>query len=237
MADTRLSNESRRAIPWLLWTVWKNRDAIILAGTRDSLVRPVQLAVGEAKLWEELNRSSSSPTLRPSALVLARRWYPPLQAQVKCNIHVNWHNNKLHCGGSWIIRHYQGRVSHHAREAFTSSTERLTVELRVLIWVLQSLRDLHIQELTIGSDLCDPVDEIKRPADWPRYRWILQKVLGLTAAFPMVCFEIVSTASNHVARDIAKSVLRNCLFQSYLALGGPSWLLDCIRQESSFEAI
>lgn len=54
MADTRLSNESRRAIPWLLWTVWKNRDAIILAGTRDSLVKQVQLAVGKLNFGRSL---------------------------------------------------------------------------------------------------------------------------------------------------------------------------------------
>ena len=38
----------------------------------------------------------------------------------------------------------------------------------------------------------------------------------------LVGFEIESTTSNFLAREIARSVLRNGLFQSYLAFGGPS---------------
>lgn len=83
--------------------------------------------------------------------------------------------------------------------------------------MLQSLRDLQFQEVVIGSDLGDLVEAIKRPADWPRYRWLLKQVLELTTAFPIVCFEIESKTSNHVAREIAKSVLRNGLFR-YLSL-------------------
>ncbi|KAF2555380.1 hypothetical protein F2Q68_00015002 [Brassica cretica] len=202
--------DSRRAIPWLLWAVWKNMNAVIFASTQESL--------GSC----------------PSALVRARRWSPPLKSQVKCNIHANWRNDKLHCGGSWITRDHQGRVGRHAREAFTSSPDKLTAELRVLIWILQSMQDLQVQEVVIGSDHCDLVEAIKRPNDWPRYRWLLHQVTALTREFPLVCFEIESSASNHVAREIAKSVMRNSMFQSYLALGGPSWLHDRIRQESAF---
>ncbi|KAF2532939.1 hypothetical protein F2Q70_00031670 [Brassica cretica] len=222
MADESVSSESRRAIPWLLWAIWKNMNAIIFANTRDSVRRQVLFAMEEAKLWKGLNRARNSPLNCPSALVLARSWSPPLQSQVKCNIHANWRNNKLHYGGSWITRDYQGRVNHHAREAFTSSPDRLTVEPRVLLWALQSLRALHVQEVVIGSDLSELVEAIKRPADWPKYRWLLQQVVKLIGAFPMVGFEIESATSNFLAREIARSVLRNGLFQSYLALGGPS---------------
>lgn len=234
MNDVTIGCESRRVVPWLLWTIWKNRNSIIYANTRDSVERLVQQIMEEAKLWEELNRKQSPPISCQMSSGLDRRWTPPPQSQVKCNIHANWRNDKLHCGGSWIMRDHQGNVKHHARDAFTSSPDRLTAELRVLIWVLQSLRDLYVQEVVIGSDFGALVDALKRPLEWPKYRWLVQQVVGLTGAFSMVCFEIETVSSNFVAREIAKSVLRNGLFQSYLALGGPSWLQDRIRRESAF---
>ena len=41
--------DSRRAIPWLLWAVWKNMNAVIFASTQESLGMQVQHAVEEAK--------------------------------------------------------------------------------------------------------------------------------------------------------------------------------------------
>lgn len=91
-----------------------------------------------------------------------------------------------------------------------------------------------MQDVVIRSDFSDLVEAIKQPAEWPKYRWFFHQVLGLTGDFPMVCFEIESALSNYVAREIAQSVLRNGLFQSYMAFGGPSWLQDRIRQQSAF---
>ncbi|CDY31203.1 BnaC03g46880D [Brassica napus] len=46
-----------------------------------------------------------------------------------------------------------------------------------------------------------------------------------------VTFQVESRGSNKVATEIAKSVLRDGQLQSYLALGGPSWLHDLIQTE------
>lgn len=94
-----LSSELKGAIQWLLWAVWENRNNILYANTSDSVRRQVQQAMEEAKLWTELNRKKDASVSSQSSLVLARRWSPPIQSQVKCNIHANWRNYKLHSGG------------------------------------------------------------------------------------------------------------------------------------------
>ncbi|WZZ66938.1 hypothetical protein YC2023_078308 [Brassica napus] len=161
--------------------------------------------------WRKLKYGTSSIVfiaLRFSVLVLARHWSPPMQYQVKCNIHANW-RNKLNCGGgSWITKDHQEKVGDHAHEAVTSYHDRVTAEMRLLIWILQNLKDLHIQEVVIGSDLSELVEAIKGPNDWSRYCWLLHQVAWLTLALPLLCFEIESYALNQVAREISKSVLR-----------------------------
>ncbi|KAL0793224.1 hypothetical protein Bca101_064601 [Brassica carinata] len=64
-----------------------------------------------------------------------------------------------------------------------------------------------------------------------RYLRILQRIEDLCSSFAAVAFESESLSSNRVAREIAKSVLRDGRFQSYLALGGPVWLQQLINKE------
>ncbi|KAG5379614.1 hypothetical protein IGI04_027456 [Brassica rapa subsp. trilocularis] len=55
---------------------------------------------------------------------------------------------------------------------------------------------------------------------------------NLKEEFDSLDFEEEKILTNRIARDIAKSVLRDGRFQSYLALGGPSWLHDRIAGET-----
>ncbi|KAF3517083.1 hypothetical protein DY000_02062049 [Brassica cretica] len=55
--------------------------------------------------------------------------------------------------------------------------------------VVEKLKDLHIQEVMIGSDLCELVEAIKGPNDWSRYCWLLHQVAWLALALPL-CFAL-----------------------------------------------
>lgn len=93
------------------------------------------------------------------------------------------------------------------------------------------MRDLHVEELVIGSDSHETTEAINSPVQWPQYRCLLQTITLTMTNFALVDFESESAKSNHVARDIAKSVLRGARFQSYLSFGGPAWLDDRIRSD------
>lgn len=82
----------------------------------------------------------------------------------------------------------------------------------------------------MGSDSLDLVDAVMNPTKWPRFRGILQQISAYVA------FETESASSNKVVREIAKSVLRDGRFHSYLARGGPAWLHKLIRLESSLSS-
>lgn len=75
------------------------------------------------------------------------------------------------------------------------------------------------------------IDAIKAPQQWPKFRSLLEEIGRLKEGFSAVIFEGEKTTANAIARDLAKSVLRDGRFQSYLALGGPSWLSERIARE------
>ncbi|KAF3532082.1 hypothetical protein DY000_02036862 [Brassica cretica] len=95
------------------------------------------------------------------------------------------------------------------------------------------MKDLAYQDIVIGSDSHDLIDAVMQPLKWPRFRILLQKIKSLCATFSSVAFETESIGSNKIVREIAKSVLRDGRFQSYLALGGPAWLHHLINREAT----
>lgn len=62
---------------------------------------------------------------------------------------------------------------------------------------------------------------------------MLEKIEVLCSLFSSVAFEVEGAHANTIARDIAKSVMKDKRFQSYLALGGPAWLHQRITAEVS----
>ncbi|XP_024011324.1 uncharacterized protein LOC112086588 [Eutrema salsugineum] len=231
MEDTTVAAQMRTQTPWILWAIWKNRNSILFASKQESLNLIVRNAIEDASLWDKLNmKANEEDRNRRCSGPVNSHWQPPLIGLFKCNLNANWRNDKLHSGGSWTLRDHQGTIKYHAREAFTPSACRMVAEFRVLIWAMQSLRDLHISEVTIVSDLHAVVDAISDPSRWPRYRAYTDYIKHLQGFFSVCSFELETIGANRVAREISKSVTRDGRFQSYLAIGGPSWLHHLIHQ-------
>lgn len=116
-------------------------------------------------------------------------WSPPVNGVIRCNVHANWRNAVLHYGAAWIARDSNGQVRFHAREAFTCAASRLVAELRCIIWVLNSVRDLHFEHVCIASDHKDTIAAISSPDHWPRFRYLLGEIKQLCGTFTSVSFE------------------------------------------------
>ncbi|KAF8089146.1 hypothetical protein N665_0516s0005 [Sinapis alba] len=95
-------------------------------------------------------------------------------------------------------------------------------------------KDLLLTELILSFDHHDTIEAVTNPGYWPRYRYLLEQNLQLTrCCFSSVQFEVAKVECNSVARDIVKSLMRDGIFQSYLALGGPAWLHGRLHREAT----
>ncbi|KAF3542164.1 hypothetical protein F2Q69_00022007 [Brassica cretica] len=206
MSEETILLTQRKAISWILWTVWKNRNIILYADTQESITIQVHNAIEEASIWSELNTQQQVPETVHGLNEEAKKWEPPLLGYVKCNIHSNWRNAKLHSGVAYIIRDPSGNVLHHARDALTFSPNIVTSEFRCLVWALQSMENLGYQEIVgfapvVSSDFKDIIEAVKKPNKWPLFRVMLQKISSLCARFRSVAFEAESSSSNQIARN------------------------------------
>ncbi|CAN6896549.1 unnamed protein product, partial [Brassica oleracea] len=76
---------------------------------------------------------------------------------------------------------------------------------------------LGYQEIIIGIVNKEALSALSNMSTWPRYRSLLERIMGLKSCFRTLMFEQELVMSNSIARDIARSVLRDGMFQSYLA--------------------
>lgn len=231
MEDKSKPQNIVRAIPWVMWLIWKNRNAILYAETQDSMVRLLRDMMQEVDQWFFLNNIPSRDTEEGQSILNAARWSPPEHGIIKCNVHANWRNAHLHSGIAWIARDQNGNVVYHARDALVHAPNRMVAELRCIIWTMTSLVDIGATNVIIASDYNEVLEAIKAPLQWPRLRDLSQQVIKLKEKFTMVVMEEEKIATNGIAREIARSVLRDGRFQSYLVLGGPSWLQDRLARE------
>ncbi|KAG7586642.1 Reverse transcriptase zinc-binding domain [Arabidopsis thaliana x Arabidopsis arenosa] len=222
----------RMAIPWIIWGIWKHRNEVLYAGKQGDLNALVVHALEEAEMWNTVSaaqRQSLANTTQP--ISRGTRWTLPPLDMLKCNIHVSWLNDTHMCGGAWIVRNNHGDAVFHAREMFLPSSNRIAAELRGILWMLQSLHDLHLDNIEVWSDCNAAIEAIVDSSNWPRYHSYLDRIHRLLSAFGKVIFKSSSPKANAIARDIATSVTRDGRVQSYLARGGPTWLLSRIEAE------
>lgn len=230
MEDTHKPVQVSRSIPWVCWLIWKNINSILYAETQVSLDKLRGDMAEEVDQWFKLNEVSLTGTME-RCLHHHDSWSPPTTGTIKCNIHGNWSNAHLHSGLSWIARDCSGNVSHHARYAIVQAPNRMVSEFRCVIWAMKSLSDLGVTTAIFASDYREVIEAIKYPLRWPQYRDLLRHVIKFKEKFSLVAFEEEKVSANGIACDIAKSVLRDGRFQSYLAMGDPSWLLDRLARE------
>lgn len=60
LLDTHtMDTYSVKSIPSILWSIWKNQNAILFASSQESPMRIVQLAGEETQLWFEVNKKAT----------------------------------------------------------------------------------------------------------------------------------------------------------------------------------
>ncbi|XP_024006886.1 uncharacterized protein LOC112083394 [Eutrema salsugineum] len=223
----------RHAIPWIIWGIWKNRNAALFAGSHETSARVLQRSKEEANVWTEANKPENSEDMGEAGYrFIEERWQAPPAGRLKCNLNVHWRNARSHCGGAWVVRDHEGNTTFHARDAFLRTPNRITGELKGVIWALQSLRDLRITNVTMALDCKEAYAAITKPAEWPRYRMLTEQINRLGNELNAIVFELESAKSNHIAQEIAKSVIRDGRLQSYLSIGGPAWLYERLRHDA-----
>ncbi|KAH0906146.1 hypothetical protein HID58_037973, partial [Brassica napus] len=212
-----------KSFPWILWNLWKGRNALMFEKTRISASSMVTKALEEAEIWNKVNSNVlACEEVQVQPPTVQNIWTKPPLGSIKCNIGMAWSSLGPFTGASWITRDSCGRPIHHSRRAFCSSAYKRESDLKSLLWAIEAMGSLRVKKVIFEASSFEVRQSLLHPYHYMDLLPLIQRILAL-----LHCFE-----NNSVAQAIAESVVIGARSQSYVGSGGPLWLQQLIQQEA-----
>lgn len=96
--------------------------------------------------------------------------------------------------------------------------------LKSILWSMDSLKSHRLDKIVFGVEAADLVCTINKSRAWPSFYYQAGEVCYKLEAFALWRMENEVRSTNRRAFLIAQSVTNDSRFQSYVAIGFPSWL-------------
>ncbi|KAG7552475.1 Reverse transcriptase zinc-binding domain [Arabidopsis thaliana x Arabidopsis arenosa] len=193
--NSRVPLDLRRTPPWILWSLWKNRNNLFfdgLAFTTLDLLKKIKEDSEEWFLAQELEQfyvvlDRVQPHIKHS------NWRPPKKPWLKCNVASVWNKDKSTCSMAWVLRNSHGNVLLHSRAVFAFEPKEFA-------------------------------GVINRPAAWPSFKPQSESLLLALSFIQSWRVVKEDMKANLGAFLIARSVTRDKRLQSYVVQAYPFWL-------------
>lgn len=232
----RGENENKRAWPWVIWRIWKNRNDFIFSGNRWELEETQRKARLEADEWflaqvveDELGAKETN-----QVMVVEKRWSPPEHDWLMCNIGMDWVKKTNSLGVAWVVRNHRGVVLLHSRRAFSNIGSLEEARWTVVLWAMESMTSLHLEKVVFAGEFKEIFMAVQKPHLFPALSFQVGEINRLLAGMLEFRLHYVVRAENRGASIIAQSVTREGRLHSYVAQGPPRWLFELFVNESRF---
>ena len=222
-----LPHHLRFVSPWILWFLWKNRNALLFEGKGSITTTLVDKAYEAYHEWF----SAQTHMQNDEKHLKITKWCPPLPGELKCNIGFAWSKQHHFSGASWVVRDSQGKVLLHSRRSFNEVHSPYSAKIRSWEWALESMTHHHFDRVIFASSTHEIIQALHKPHEWPLLLGDISELLSFTKDKPhwFLCME--PFCCNRGANAIATSVITGCRFQSYVARGYPSWMTNVFTAE------
>ncbi|XP_018487613.1 uncharacterized protein LOC108858142 [Raphanus sativus] len=202
--DNRVPKSLSCSFPWILWMIWKNKNAFMFEGKEYEAEETVAKCFEDSKRWTEaLEREECD---KRNKVIGANR------------------DNKVNGDGETML---------HSRRAFNGVESLVEARRLGMIWTIESMTHHRLQNVTFEVEAYELVGVVNRPKAWPAFRAYgleIRNVLSMIAGWE-ICS--VKREANKAAFLIARSVTKERRLQSYVAQGSPTWLRSLLAEEGT----
>ena len=111
----------RLSFPWILWHLWKARNAFCYEHVYPDPAIILRRAMEDAAVW--LNLHDTLPKAEYTSIFMGsdpEKWQKPSSSFVKCNVGSSWEGSSTIAGDAWVVRDERGVVLSHSRRAFSN---------------------------------------------------------------------------------------------------------------------
>ena len=233
--DVRFDVETNRSWPWVLWYLWKNRNAFIFEGKLFEAEEIIKKAKEEADVWFVAQQVQSGMDQVEAGMIekgglgnapkITKGW-------VLCEFDMDWSKGLGLMGAAWIVKDEKGSVLLHSRRAFSDVKSINEAKVQVWLWVVESMKSLRKKKVIFLSTFGDIVEAIEKPAKWPNLQFEATEIKRELQSLEAWELRIGLLASVRCASFIAQSVRQLGMVQSYVAVSHPRWLDHLYVNES-----
>lgn len=164
---------------------------------------------------------------------ITKRWRPPPEPWLKCNIGASWLKENRTGGGAWALRDFKGVVVMHSRKSFCDIDSKSNANLMVLLWAIECIKYHKLNKVIFATEDSDFVGAVIRPQAWPSFKYQGSEILLALNFLDDWKLEMEILARNRGVSLIAQSVTRQDRRQFYVAIGHPAWLANLFVDEIS----
>uniref|UniRef100_A0A1J3J7Y2 Putative mitochondrial protein n=1 Tax=Noccaea caerulescens TaxID=107243 RepID=A0A1J3J7Y2_NOCCA len=224
--NVKLHKEIKKRFPWVLWFIWKNRNNFLFDNDTFDARQTMGKIIEEVELWffSQKIEEGSEFFQEERQIKTVRKWRPPPDPWLKCNIGSVWSESKQVGGMAWVLRDGMGKVLLHSRRAWPGVNSKSDCSFKCLTWAAESMISHGVRRVVFASEDSDLVGALNRPIAWPSFRLETSDLYHVLTNFRSWSIEQEVRCTNRGAFLIAQSVIKENRLQSYVARGHPFWL-------------
>ncbi|XP_010424493.1 PREDICTED: uncharacterized protein LOC104709611 [Camelina sativa] len=210
--------------PWLMWYIWKARNARVFEDVMDNPLDVVRLAEGEANAWlqaqvEVEDEDRPNPSLVPNSRQReSTSSLPNFFTGYRCFVDGSWKATDALAGAGWVCSSSQDSRSTMGATNFRRSLSPLHAEIEAFIWAMRCM---------IGHDYTDCSDLVKMvssPHDWPAFTPYLDDIKIDQAEFSSFSLSLVPRNANVSADSLARQARLSSQHVLFVNNLPPNWL-------------
>lgn len=206
--DEQISRNTRFLPFWIMWRLWKARNALVFNRKATTTVDTVIHAVSDTKEW--LDNATKTTTRHNSGPIKDAReasWRKPPRGVMKCNYDVSHHGGNRVSGLGWIIRDSFGTFHDCGWGKSQGRTTTEEAECISLIWALQATWGLGYRMVEFEGDNQNINNIINGTAPHPRLQHYIDTIWAWRDLFTQATFTFKPREQNKCADILAKKAI------------------------------
>lgn len=205
------SGVSNTIIPWVCWSIWKDRNSLIFEGVGKQPVEIATTGIALAKEWNEAQLPSEKVQTTYLRNQMDRlREIPKANRQISVWLtDAAWDANRLRAGLAWVQIGESGTTIRKGASIQNFVNSPLIAEALALREGLFLAADQGIENLWIGSDNLTLIGAITDKTQRKELLGIIKDIHNLSAAFVSTRFFHIPREKVEEADALAKAFLRN----------------------------
>ncbi|XP_023633877.1 uncharacterized protein LOC111829331 [Capsella rubella] len=159
--------------PWLMWYIWKARNAKAFENRDENPMEILQIAMEEAKVWHEAQVDDSGVNMGLIDQERGRQGGPSNLPSVtegyRCFVDGSWKQSDKFTGLGWFCQNVKDSTTTMGASNLRRSLSPLHAEVEALVWAMRCMIGHNHRDVTFLTDCSDLVKMVSSPSEWPAF--------------------------------------------------------------------